>query len=224
MDRNFGGEGPPKPIQRHAARKAARTFIRERQDAKANKEETYIDSTGLYNKRFVEEGKLDDAIEEAKKFRLPVGFLALDLDNFKTINDTLGHAAGDDALKQLTEIIRGEIRKADIPLRLGGDEFGVLLRGTSIFDTESMFEVAERLRKKVKAEFEKLYPAFSISASIGCAFFEKGMDAKELIRKADVAQYHSKGPKKNPLKDRTTIFTPDMSMEAINDNGNGNHQ
>jgi diguanylate cyclase (GGDEF)-like protein/PAS domain S-box-containing protein len=122
--------------------------------------------TGLINRREFEK-RIQLAVESARTQEVRHTLCYMDLDNFKVVNDTSGHGAGDELLKQLTIKLRMELREADTLARLGGDEFGILLEGCSI---ENALEPADSIRKIVE-EFRFTHDdrVFRIGASIGLA-------------------------------------------------------
>ena len=134
--------------------------------------------------------------------RMPA-VLFLDLDDFKIVNDTLGHAAGDRLLVEVAERIRGVLRAEDLACRLGGDEFAVLLDDTP--DLGKSIAVAERI-------IDALRPAFLIDGhggpvggSIGIAAARTGTErADELLRNADVAMYIAKDQRQEPRRDASS--------------------
>jgi len=116
--------------------------------------------TGVYNRRCFF-SKMPAII----KMMLPVSLMMIDVDNFKRINDTYGHSAGDEVLAQFAEILRNNARKADIIVRLGGEEFAVILPLTC---KESAVRIAERIKQAVEKETFKLdYVNEKITVSIG---------------------------------------------------------
>jgi diguanylate cyclase (GGDEF)-like protein/PAS domain S-box-containing protein len=117
--------------------------------------------------------------------------LYIDLDQFKIVNDTCGHAAGDALLQQIVLIIKGELRKVDIFARLGGDEFGILLQSCPL---EFAIEIAESIRKTVECfRFVWNDIGFSIATSIGIvSITSKSTDAETLLKQADKACYSAK--------------------------------
>jgi len=137
----------------------------------------------------------------------PHAVLIVDLDGFKTINDSLGHAAGDEVLVELAERLRTRIRPGDTAARLGGDEFGVLLEGSSESDAEM---VAHRILDAVSGPVTAHDREVVITASVGIAVSEPGQDADALMRNADVAMYAAKTAGKN----RCQIFRREM-QEAV---------
>jgi diguanylate cyclase (GGDEF)-like protein/PAS domain S-box-containing protein len=123
--------------------------------------------------------------------------LFMDLDQFKIVNDTCGHAAGDDLLKQLTSLLDSKIRKSDLLARLGGDEFGVLLHDCSI---EKGLQVAEKLRKSVdKFRFTWQQKSFRIGVSIGFVPIRENDTVKNYIHHADMACYEAKAEGRNRI-------------------------
>jgi diguanylate cyclase (GGDEF)-like protein len=119
-----------------------------------------------------------------------VAVLYIDLDDFKTINDTLGHDAGDDLLRETARRLRDTLRTADTPARLGGDEFAVLL--VDIPEAHARI-VAERLLAALCAPFALAGQEVSVHASLGVAICDSGaMPREQLVRNADVAMYVSK--------------------------------
>ncbi|MGF1612989.1 MAG: EAL domain-containing protein [Gammaproteobacteria bacterium] len=146
--------------------------------------------TGLFNRRRFQR-ELQQAIEVAKRYRRSGALVFLDLDQFKYINDTSGHQAGDAILKSVGNAISAVIRNVDVVARLGGDEFGILLR-----ETEA--DGAVRVAKEINSKLAQLNWAFDdrshkVSASIGIALYPRhGTDPHELLACADLAMYQAK--------------------------------
>ncbi len=157
--------------------------------------------TGLPNRAFFEE-MLEMSISRARRHDLGVGVLFLDLDNFKLVNDSLGHHAGDQLLSQLGERLRGCTRETDLVARQGGDEFLLLLsdieRGTGAPAGGDMAmivaeSVAERVREALHEPFDLNGTEFYASGSIGISLFpQDALDAETLLKNADTAMYQSK--------------------------------
>src|SRR6185436_12573059 len=121
--------------------------------------------TGCYNRRSFEM-QLDSELQVATRLHQPLSLLMLDLDRFKQLNDTVGHDAGDDALRKLAECFRQELRGVDTACRFGGDEFALILP-QAYADGATL--VAERLRKRIE-QIE--IPGFGhLTASIGLAAY-----------------------------------------------------
>ena len=146
--------------------------------------------TGLYNRRRFEQ-ELEDAIASAIRYQQTGALLFFDLDQFKYVNDSSGHAAGDRLLVMLSNQIPRILREADIIGRLGGDEFGVIL-------IHANASVATHVAKKIldnirETEFRVDDRVHRISASIGVSLFpEHGTDVKNLLARTDLAMYHVK--------------------------------
>jgi diguanylate cyclase (GGDEF)-like protein/PAS domain S-box-containing protein len=134
--------------------------------------------------------------------------LFIDLDNFKTINDSLGHAAGDHVLVETAHRVRSSLRTEDTAARLGGDEFAVLLEDAEV---TAAARVAERIRVALGTPFWVLGQEVYISASIGIAVRRDGDSAGELLRNADVAMYTAK----SKGKARFEIFEPAMHDAVV---------
>jgi len=133
--------------------------------------------------------------------------LFVDLDDFKTINDSLGHSAGDQLLIAVAERVRGSLRPDDLVARLGGDEFAVLLERADRHDAET---VASRLVESLRTPFMLEGRELRIHASIGIARAEPGTIADELLRNADVAMYAAKTNGKGGF----AWYDPEMHVRA----------
>lgn len=139
--------------------------------------------TGLYNKQYSEE-VIENVI--CKEGNQKHALILFDLDNFKAINDTHGHAAGDEVLKSVSQNLKKIFRKTDIIGRFGGDEFVILLR--NIEDTEFLVSKLEKLLN--------MDNHYMVSKSIGVAIFpDNAVEFDELVKKADIALYQSKRSK-----------------------------
>jgi diguanylate cyclase (GGDEF)-like protein/PAS domain S-box-containing protein len=141
------------------------------------------------------------------------GVLFIDLDDFKTVNDSLGHAAGDQLLREMTTRLRSCLREADTAARLGGDEFAILLE--DVDGDEDCVEIAERLLARLAEPFDVAGTEVSTSASIGIA---RGLSnprgpalPEDLMRNADLALYEAKKTGKN----RYAVFAPTMHEAAL---------
>ncbi|MCL5292082.1 MAG: diguanylate cyclase [Actinobacteria bacterium] len=144
--------------------------------------------TDLANRRSVEEA-LKRAVARARR-RSASALLFLDVDNFKLVNDTLGHAAGDKVLIALTHRVRKNLRTEDMLARLGGDEFAVLMEGIGI---ETAWTIAERMRRAVESfPFALGEHSFNLSLSIGLVLVSGNQDPSLLLSKADNAMYTAK--------------------------------
>lgn len=151
--------------------------------------------TGLFSRRqLFELGEKE--ISRARRNSAPLSLLLLDIDHFKAVNDTYGHAVGDEVLKNFATIFRGALRNVDIVCRFGGEEFVAILPDT---DTELAMEVAQRLRQNVEASRFSLNGVdVKYTISIGLATFQKKDTAiNQLINRADGALYRAKESGRN---------------------------
>lgn len=140
----------------------------------------------------------------------PLGVLFLDLDDFKMINDGLGHAAGDHLLAAVAERLTDILRPGDTAARLGGDEFAILLEDTST--AERAVRVAERIIEALHRPFELQGHEVLVHASLGIAFSATGLEAADdLVRNADVAMYRAKSEGKS----RYAIFEEEMHTAVL---------
>ena len=143
--------------------------------------------TGLPN-RYLVRRRLEEALQ-AEAHGRKVAVLSIDLDGFKDVNDSLGHAAGDHVLAEVGARLLGAVRPGDTVGRVGGDEFAVVMRGASLRSTRSAAgRIADRLNGPTEIDGRPL----RISASIGIAFAEAGDDLEDVFRHADVALYACK--------------------------------
>ena len=170
---------------------------------------TYDNLTNLPN-RFYGFNKLEHAIARAHANKQKLAVLFLDLDEFKQINDSLGHAAGDLLLKALSERYLSVIRQTDTIARLGGDEFMMILEHIhSLYDAEL---IAKKCHDVCLQPFLIESQDLLVSSSIGIALYpDHGKDAKTLMRNADTAMYQSK-----INKNEWTVFTHSMAEVASN--------
>jgi diguanylate cyclase (GGDEF)-like protein/PAS domain S-box-containing protein len=165
--------------------------------------------TGLVNRREFER-RLQRAVESASQRRTSHALCYLDLDDFKVINDTAGHSAGDEALSQVAEVITGRLRSRDTLARLGGDEFGLLLEDC---DAKHAWEVCTGLVGHFKeSQFSWQGRDFSLGLSIGITAIHEGCDSPSaLLTEADQACYRAKYLGRG----RVQIFTPgETSQQA----------
>ncbi len=154
--------------------------------------------TGLSNRRRFQEA-LAGEVERSRRFEQPVSLVMLDIDNFKKVNDTYGHPAGDLVLKEVARILRELSREIDEPARYGGEELAVVLPGT---DEEGAFQLAERVRTGIEALRLPIRTAddqpLRVTASFGVATHpDLSADARALVADADSALYEAKHAGKN---------------------------
>lgn len=150
--------------------------------------------TGLMNRRAFEEGA-SRLFDQSDRNRRPACLIILDLDHFKRVNDSYGHAAGDQALRHAADIVRQSVRGADLCARLGGEEFAVLLPNTVL---DSGLEVAEKIRQRIEEQpVVSSNGTFKLSASLGVA--EGIQSLEEVIKRADEAMYSAKRGGRNQV-------------------------
>jgi diguanylate cyclase (GGDEF)-like protein len=181
-------------------------------DARASDEathEAYHDSlTGLPNRSlFID--RLRRALARMTRDRRPVAVLFCDLDGFKTVNDSLGHAAGDRLLSAVAARLKGALRPTDTVARFGGDEFAVLLQ--DVWGVPDATAAATRLLDVLRPPFEVSGREVFVGASIGVAMAPQNSGADEILRNADLAMYRAKAAG----RDRYSLFEPVMHTEAV---------
>jgi diguanylate cyclase (GGDEF)-like protein/PAS domain S-box-containing protein len=163
--------------------------------------------TGLPN-RFLFQKRMEEAIAHAEASGSGFGILLLDVDDFKRINDTLGHDAGDALLVAFAERIRGALRPDDTIARLGGDEFAVLLEG--VCDEDGIAAAVDAILGALREPCIHSGRVLECQASIGASLYpDQGIDRAELLKNADVALYAAKSAGRANLK----IFRPAMRLE-----------
>ena len=136
-------------------------------------------------------------MEQSRRYQTPLALLFLDLDNFKIINDALGHSQGDVVLKTLADYLRAALRHADVVCRYGGEEFVALLPKTPV---DQAMKLAERLRQKISRMTIPLPEQdVQFTVSIGVAGLMPEMDGEALVEAADAAMYRAKKAGKNQV-------------------------
>ncbi|MHB8136267.1 MAG: diguanylate cyclase [Anaerolineaceae bacterium] len=146
--------------------------------------------TGLFNRRYMEE-TLRREINRAARKNYTLGVMMLDIDHFKTINDSFGHKAGDLVLREFSKMISRNIREDDIACRYGGDEFIIVLPDTSLQITCERAEQILSLTKQLQMHIEE--QVGGITASIGVSFFpDNGITKADILRTVDMALFCAK--------------------------------
>ena len=163
---------------------------------------TYLsqhDALTLLPNRILGRSRIEQAIANARRNGGHVALLFVDLDNFKTINDSLGHSAGDDFLRQVAQRLVAEVRETDVVSRQGGDEF--LVGITDIAQGEAVSTVANKILARMSAFFMVRGTELSTSCSIGIAVYpDNGRDFETLLRNADISVYHAKDAGRNMFR------------------------
>ncbi|PSB32616.1 diguanylate cyclase [filamentous cyanobacterium Phorm 46] len=170
----------------------------------------YDQLTGLPNRILFNE-RLQASLREAKKNKKMLAVMFLDLDRFKKINDTLGHAAGDRLLESFAGRISDTLRSTDTVARWGGDEFTVLL--PDLNSLEDAVKTAQRILDYLKPPFKLEEQPFHVSSSIGIAVYPNdGEDAETLVKNADAALYRAKDMGRNNYQLYTSTMNPQGSQ------------
>ncbi len=145
--------------------------------------------TGIANRRFLDL-MLDTCLARTERYGDPLALAMVDIDHFKTFNDTYGHVEGDKLLRQIAHLISGEIRQTDLVGRYGGEEFLIMLPDTSL---QHASLTGERIRRKI-AEYTE------VTISLGVASYRKGITKEDLINQADRAMYRAKQNGRNQVQ------------------------
>ncbi len=171
------------------------------------------DLTGLYNQRFFY-ATLAREVESARRYGHQLSLLLLDLDHFKSYNDSYGHLEGDKVLSACAKAVQGQVRATDLACRYGGEEFVVLLPHTPL---DEALKVAERIRGAVeRLEFfpvlpEKGLTTASMTLSIGVAIHRGAQNSQDLVRRADHAMYEAKAAGRN----RVAVYLKGGGIEVL---------
>ncbi|MGA1408393.1 MAG: bifunctional diguanylate cyclase/phosphodiesterase [Prochlorotrichaceae cyanobacterium] len=153
---------------------------------------------------------LQHSIQQAFRHNSSLAVVFVDLDHFKNINDSLGHHAGDELLKQVAQRLKNIIRSNDIIARISGDEFVLLLE--DIYQQDAIIIILEKLMSSFKEPFDVLETKLYISACMGVSLFpQDGITVVDLMRNADLAMYQSKEEGRNTYK----FFTADLTERAL---------
>ena len=193
-----------RPFDKHEMLARVRTQIRKKRYTERLRDSVQLSIeaavtdplTGLYNRRYMET-HVGTLVDQAAARNKPLSVLVLDIDYFKSINDTYGHDAGDDVLQDFAIRIRKSIRGIDLACRYGGEEFVVVMPET---DMAVATMVAERLRRRIASEpfpIQKGTRTIDVTISIGIAALAPDDDAAAVIKRADQALYRAKRDGRN---------------------------
>ncbi|MCX6000843.1 MAG: diguanylate cyclase, partial [Chloroflexi bacterium] len=164
---------------------------------------TGLPNRALFNDRYT------IALAGAKRYHKKIGLMVLDIDHFKDINDTLGHGAGDEVLKDFGGVLLSILRKTDTVMRSGGDEFVIMM--TEVVEPENIASVAQKVLEATRKPFMFHDHEVRITASIGSSIYpEDGEDVEMLLKHADIAMYHIK----ETGRDNYTRYVPGMEMTS----------
>jgi diguanylate cyclase (GGDEF)-like protein/PAS domain S-box-containing protein len=170
----------------------------------------YYDAlTGLPNRTLLHD-RLEKALASARRRKEKVALLFLDLDRFKTFNDSLGHSFGDSILREVADRLKNGVREQDTVARIGGDEFLIMLK--AIKDMPDVAVAAERMMDAMIPEFVVQGRAFTLSCSVGISVYpEHGADSETLIKNADAAMYNAKESGRNAIR----VFAAEMNAQVM---------
>jgi len=173
--------------------------------------QTQVDSlTGLFNRRAFEK-KIQEEFDRSLRYHSAFSLLILDVDNFKTINDTYGHHGGDAVLVKISETLRDKTRKSDFPSRYGGEEFVLILPET---DLDNAVQVASKIHEAIRTHsFGTSTNPFKLTVSIGVSSTSTQFysDWRQMLKDADQALYVAK----NSGKDRIEVCAPEKETTSI---------
>lgn len=186
---------------------------RKKAEAQLERQAFYDSLTGLPNRVLVED-RLEQAVAHARRHNKMGALIFLDLDQFKMINDTLGHASGDTLLKEMAVRLKGAIRREDTAARMGGDEFVVLLGGLpgdSDRAVNIIRRIADKIHQRLSLPFVLNGHRLQVTSSVGIAMFPiNSDDADAIMKQADAAMYRAKESGRN----NTQFFLPSMQLIA----------
>jgi diguanylate cyclase (GGDEF)-like protein len=171
------------------------------------RELSHIDfTTGVFNRRYFDL-RLAEEITRARRFQRPLSLAVLDIDDFKSLNDTYGHQAGDSILRRVAECVRWTTRSIDIFCRLGGDEFAVLMPDADLFENPHLGERLRSVLARLRLTIEGLPDGLTVAISIGGAVFPQHCDDESrLIWCADMALLEAK----QKGRDRFILYQEEM--------------
>ncbi|MFT5519881.1 MAG: diguanylate cyclase (GGDEF)-like protein/PAS domain S-box-containing protein [Enterobacterales bacterium] len=182
---------------------------RKRSEEELRKLANYDSLTKLPNRSLFMD-RLSHAIASAKRSNTMFALLFIDLDHFKTINDSLGHSVGDELLRKVAQRLTRCVREADTVARLGGDEFVIILE--NIHDADQVGVCADKIIRRMKKSIEVSGTVLITSPSIGIGIYpEDGQDIETLIKNSDIAMYSAKEKGRNNYQ----FFTEEMTSSAV---------
>ena len=170
---------------------------------------THDSLTGLHNRASMTDA-LEHAVSKARRGGESLAILFIDLDGFKSVNDTLGHATGDQLLREIAQRLRAKVRQSDLVARLGGDEFVVMVE--TITDRHGVQLLAAKILAAVGEPMQLQGHEVTVTASIGISVFpDDGSDVSSLLANADMAMYRAKALGHN----RATEYSADLGESVV---------
>jgi diguanylate cyclase (GGDEF)-like protein len=155
--------------------------------------------SGAFNRRHFHV-RLEEELQRSRRHEIQLALLMIDIDNFKSVNDSFGHLAGDTVIKGIADILRRSVRVFDVCARFGGEEFVIIMPGSG---TASAMNVAQRIRERIESfrPSDRTLEGLAITASVGLAVSSPGMSGREIIARADQALYLAKRAGKNRVQE-----------------------
>jgi two-component system, cell cycle response regulator len=172
----------------------------------------YDQLTGLVNRTLFRD-RLIQAMARSKRLQQPLGLMLLDLDRFKAVNDTMGHAVGDQLLKDVAHRLQECVREVDTVARMGGDEFTIILEGLSC--EQDITIIAQRITESLAKPFQLQEKEASIGVSIGITVYPSDdHEIDELLKHADAAMYRAKQQGGNSFQFHTQVVLPSSTHSS----------
>ena len=155
--------------------------------------------TGVFNRRYFQV-RLDEELQRSHRHQIPLALLMIDIDDFKRVNDSHGHLAGDIILRDVGEILRRSVRVFDVCARFGGEEFVIIMPGSS---SENALRIAERIRERIETyrPADRTLATTRVTVSVGLAVSSSEATVSQLLERADQALYAAKRAGKNCIRD-----------------------
>jgi diguanylate cyclase (GGDEF)-like protein len=154
--------------------------------------------TGVFNRRYFQV-RLDEELQRSRRHQIPLALLMIDVDDFKVVNDSHGHLAGDTILRDVGDILRRSVRVFDVCARFGGEEFVIIMPGST---SENALRIAERIRERIEAyrPSDRLLAGTRVTVSVGLAVSSSDATVIQLLERADQALYAAKRAGKNCIR------------------------
>ncbi len=154
--------------------------------------------TGVFNRQYLQV-RLEEELQRSKRHDIPIALLVIDIDEFKAVNDSYGHLIGDITLKDIAEILRRSVRVFDVCARFGGDEFVIIMPGST---AGSAGRIAQRIRTRIEQyrAADRVFARLRVTVSIGLAVSSRDMNVGQLLERADRALYTAKNSGKNQVR------------------------
>jgi diguanylate cyclase (GGDEF)-like protein len=154
--------------------------------------------TGVFNRRYFQV-RLDEELQRSHRHQIPLALLMIDVDDFKHVNDSHGHLAGDTILRDVGEILRRSVRVFDVCARFGGEEFVIIMPGSS---SENALRIAERIRERIDTyrPADRVLATTHVTVSVGLAVSSPDATVSQLLERADQALYAAKRAGKNCIR------------------------